>query len=149
MGKNLELNREQTRVKIHSLRESGQSWREIASATGKSRDGVKKIYKRIVKNNSFKEKPRSGRPRKLSDRDRRLIVNTMRKSDIKTPERVRKEASAHHNIDASESTVRRVFKESGYVARVKRRKPLMTANHKKNRLLVLVSLGKESQHLDD
>lgn len=134
MGKNMELNREQTRVKIHSLKESGHSWREIALATRKSKDSVKKIYKRVVKKNSFKDKPRSGRPRKLSDRDRRVLVNIMRKSEVKTPERARKEASVHHNIDASESTVRRAFKESGFVARVKRKKPLMTANHKKKRL---------------
>ncbi|HYN44572.1 MAG TPA: IS630 family transposase [Candidatus Limnocylindrales bacterium] len=134
MPKNLEFNREQTRVKIHSLRESGKTWREIAEATGKSKETVRKIYGRVVKNNSFKEKPRTGRPRKLSERDRRVIVSILRKSEIKTPERVRKEASAHHNIDISESTVRRAFKESGFVARVKKKKPLLSVKHKKKRL---------------
>ena len=113
MPKNLQFNREQTRVKIHSLRQSGQTWREIAAATGKSNETARKTYGRVVKNNSFKEKPRTGRPRKLSERDRRLVVSLLRKSDIKTPERVRKEASVHHNIKVSSSTVRRAFKESG------------------------------------
>jgi transposase len=134
MPKNLEFNREQTRVKIHSLRESGKTWREIAEATGKSKETVRKIYGRVVKNNSFKENPRTGRPRKLSEGDRRVIVSILRKSEIKNPERVRKEASAHHNIDVSESTVRRAFKESGFVARVKKKKPLLSVEHKKKRL---------------
>jgi transposase len=133
MPKNLKLNREQMRVKVHSLRESGQSWREIGLATGKSKDAVRKIYRRVVKNNSFVDKPRSGRPRKLTERDRRVIVNIMRKSEIKTAERARKEAASHHNINVSESTVLRAFHESGYVARVKRKKPLLTANNKKQR----------------
>lgn len=134
MPKNLELNREQTRVQIHSLRKSGKSWREIALETGKSKDSVRKIFGRVVKNNSFKEKSRAGRPRKLSDRSRRVLVNILRKSNRKSPEHVRKEASTHHNIDVSASTVRRAFKESGYVARVKKKKPLLTAKHKKLRL---------------
>ncbi len=134
MPKNLELNREQTRVKIHSLRQSGQTWIEIGAATGKSEDNARQIYGRVVKNNSFKEKARAGRPRKLSDRDRRLIVGILRKSAVKSPERVRKEATIHHNIDVSASTVRRAFKESGYVARVKRKKPFLTVEHRKKRL---------------
>jgi len=134
MPKNLKFNREQTRVKIHSLRESGLSWGKIAEQTGKSKDSVRKIFGRVQKNNSFKEKTRSGRPRKLSERDRRIIISLLRKSKTKTVESIRKEASVHHNIDVSESTIRRAFRESGFVARVKRKKPFLTNEQKKKRL---------------
>ena len=75
MPKNLEFNREQIRVKVHSLRESGKTWREIGDATGKSKDAARKIYYRVINNNSFKEKPRSGRPHKLSD-EREIAVQS-------------------------------------------------------------------------
>jgi hypothetical protein len=82
----------------------------------------------------FKDKPRSGRPCKLTDRDRRHVIETLRKSKVKTAEAVRKEAATYLNIRVCRKTIAKVFKEAGFVCRVKRKKPLLTKKHKQARL---------------
>src|SRR5215217_8097750 len=98
MPKSLKLNREQQRIQVWTLRGEHLSWNQIAARTGKSRETCRKICKRVKKNGIFKDKPRSGRPSKLTDRDRRHIIETLRKSKVKTAEAVRKEVAADLNI---------------------------------------------------
>ena len=134
MPKTPNLNREQQRVQIWTLRQQGLSWKKIATETKKLPQNCRKICQRITKTGSFKDQPRTGRPRKLDERKTRTIVDILQKSKVKTAEAVRKEASTHHNINVSANTIRRVLKRSGYVARVKRKKPLLTIEHKRKRL---------------
>ena len=128
------FDRENIRALIWGLRNAGLSWKEVAQNVGKTRRAVRFIYQTVRKNASFKEKSRSGRPKKLSDRDRRKVIEILRKAKVKTAEAVRKEAAIAHEINVSVSTIRRAFKECGYVARVKRKKPLLTAEEKRKRL---------------
>jgi len=134
MPKGLKTNREQLRVSVHTLHEGGKTWREIGLQCGKTKDSVRKIFYRVSKNKSFKDKPRSGRPQKLGERESRILTRILANSDQKTAEAVRKQASVHHNIFVSKDTVRRCLNKSGYVARVKRKKPILTNRHKKARL---------------
>jgi transposase len=128
------LNREQQRVNIWTLREQGLSWNKISQMTGKDRKTIRRICKRVKESGSFKDKSRSGRPSKLSERDRRMVVGVLRKSPNKTAEAVRKEVLSSHNIKVCRKTIARVLKESGYVSRVKKKKPFLTSSHKKARL---------------
>jgi transposase len=130
----LKKNRENLRVSVHSLREAGFTWGKIAKQCGKTKDAVRKIYYRVVKNNDFKDKPRSGRPRKVGERERRILTRIVAKSKHKSVEVVRKQASVHHNIVVSKDTVRRCLNQSGFVARVKMKKPILTDRHKRARL---------------
>jgi len=98
MPKGLKTNREQLRVSVHTLREGGKTWREIGLQCGKTKDSVRKIFYRVSKNKSFKDKPRSGRPQKLGERESRILTRILANSDQKTAEAVRKQASVHHNI---------------------------------------------------
>ena len=126
--------REELRAFIWGLRKAGLSWNQVAQHTGKSRRSVQKICSTVQKNQSFKNHTRSGRPSRLSDRDRRKIVELLRKAKVKTAEAIRKEASTYYNINVSTSTIRRVFKKCGYVARLKRKKLVLTKEEKKKRL---------------
>jgi transposase len=128
-----QLNREAERVNIWTLREQGLSWNKIVQKTGKDRKTVRRICKRVKESGSFKDKSRSGRPSKLSERDCRLIVGVLRKSPKKTAESVRKQVLVSHNIKVCRKTIAKVLKESGYVARVKREKPTLTTSQKKAR----------------
>ncbi len=128
------MNRVEQRVNIWTLREQGLSWNEIVKITGKDRKTVRRICKRVKEDGSFKDRPRSGRPSKISERDRRAIVGVLRKTKKKTAESVRKEVLVSHNIQVSRKTIARVLKKSGYASRVKKKKPLLTTNQKKARL---------------
>lgn len=134
MPKAVKVEREHLKVKVWTLREQLFSWGDIAKATNRSKSTVRGIYRRVKNNGGFKDKPRSGRPLKLTDRDRRVIVGILNKSKKKSSEVVRKQAAVDHNIDVSTSTIRRSLKKSGYVARVKKKKPLLTIENKRKRL---------------
>jgi ketohexokinase/beta-glucosidase len=134
MPKSIKMNREQLRVKIWTLRESGLSWTQVAAQAHKPKSHCKRVCKRIAKSGSFKDMPRSGRPPKIDERARRIIVRTMNQSKVKSTESVRKQVSITHNINVSPSTISRTMKAAGYVARVMKKKPLLTAAHKRRRL---------------
>lgn len=117
-----------------TLRNQGLSFKQIATATGKHRYTISRICKRVQKTNSFKDKPRTGRPKLLGDRRKRVLTRILRKSKIKTAEQVRKVAKQFHNIDVSRQTVARALNSMGYVSRVKKKKPALSAQQKKARL---------------
>ena len=118
----LKKNRDNLRVRVHTLRECGQTWAEIANQCNKTKDAVRKIYYRVIKNNDFRDKPRPGRPRKIGERESRILTRLVSKTKQKTVENVRKQASVHHAIAVSKDTVRQCLNLSGYVARVKKKK---------------------------
>jgi transposase len=128
------LSRENLRVRIVTLREQGLSLKDIEKKTGKHRFTISRICKSVQKTNSFKEKPRSGRPKLLDDRQKRILARILRSSKVKTAEHVRKEAKQFHNIDVSRDTVARALKSMGYVARVKKKKPMLSEKQRKARL---------------
>ena len=128
------LSRENLRVQIVTLREQGLSLKDIEKKTGKHRFTISRICKSVQKTNSFKEKPRSGRPTLLDDRQKRILARILRLSKVKTAEHVRKEAKQFHNIDVSRDTVARALKSMGYVARVKKKKPMLSEKQRKARL---------------
>jgi transposase len=128
------LSRENLRVQIVTLREQGLSLKEIEKKTGKHRFTISRICKSVQKTKSFKEKPRAGRPNMLDDRKKRILARILRTSKVKTAEHVRKEAKQFHNIDVSRDTVARALKSMGYVARVKKKKPMLSEKQRKARL---------------
>ena len=113
--------RRQSRSEQHTHRRSERPW----------------VFRSDSEQHRFEQsryKPRSGRPQKLGERESRILTRILANSDQKTAESVRKQASVHHNIVVSKDTVRRCLNKSGYVARVKRKKPILTNRHKKARL---------------
>lgn len=134
MSQVAKLSRENIRVQVVTLRGEGLSLRKIENKTGKLRSTVSRICKRVKKTKSFKDKPRSGRPKLLDDRQKRVLVRILRKIKNKTPEGVRREAKQFHNIDVSRDTIARALNSMGIVARIKKKKPSFTEKQKKARL---------------
>ena len=128
------LSKENQRVRICTLREEGHSYKIIAKKTGKPYQSISKICRRVKKTKSFKDRPRSGRPKLIDERKMRVLARILQKSKVKTAEFVRKEARMFHGIDVSRDTVARALTKMGYGVRVKRKKPALTKNQKKARL---------------
>ncbi len=127
------LSRENLRVQIVTLRGEGLSLRKIEKKTKKHRYTISRICKRVRQTKSFKDKPRSGRPKLLNDRQKRVLARILRNIKEKTAEGVRKEAKRYHNIDVSRDTVARALNSMGFVARLKKKKPRLSAKQKKAR----------------
>ena len=125
---------QERRVKVVTMKELGSSNQAIALATGLTVRGVQKIIKTVKETHSFKDRPRSGRPRKLTDRNKRAIVKMINKTQATTATAIAKALKTELNIQVSHDTVSRALKSVGYACRVKQKKPKLTEKHKRNRL---------------
>jgi transposase len=128
------MSREEKRVQVVTLKNQGISNKNIGHITGLNERSIRKICQRVKHTQSFKDRRRSGRPPKLSERDKRLSVILLKKKEAKTATGVSKLLRDHHNIQVSRQTVSRAFKEFGFSCRIKKKKPKLTENHKKARL---------------
>jgi transposase len=129
-----QLTKENRRVKIVTLKEEGLSLKQIAEKTNSHRRTVQRICKTVRETNSFKDRPRSGRPPLLNERDKRVIARIIQKKEASNAESIRKVANLHYEIDVSRDTISRALTSFGYAARVKAKKPRLTINQKKSRL---------------
>jgi transposase len=130
----MEMTQEQKRVQVMTLKKEGLFNKEISQKIGLSVRGIQKIMKTVNRTNSCKDKPRSGRPQKLNDRNKRLIKNILKKKEATTATTISKVLKTSHNIDVSRFTVARVLKSFGFACRIKKKKPKLTQKHKKDRL---------------
>jgi transposase len=130
----MKVSREEKRVQVMTLKNEGLSNKEISRRTGLSVRGIQKIIKRTKETNSFKEKPRTGRPPKLSEREKRFLVKILKKKEATTASGISKVLKTFHNIQVSRKTVARTLKSFGFSSRIKKKKPKLTEKHKKSRL---------------
>ncbi len=63
-----------------------------------------------------------------------MLARILRKSKVKTATEVQKEAQKFHNINVCRNTVARALNSMGFVSRLKKKKPKLTAEHRKARL---------------
>ena len=130
----MELTRQDRRIQVMTLRNEGFSNKHIAKTTGLSVRGIQQICKRVKHTHSFKDRPRTGRPPKLSERNKRLAVKLLKKKEATTATGIVKALKTSHNIQVSRFTVARALKSFGFSCRIKEKKPKLTEKHKKNRL---------------
>ena len=130
----MEMTRQEKRAQVTALKNQGVSNQEIAVATGLSVSGIQKIFRTVKQTNSFKDRPRSGRPPKLSDRNNRTIVRMLKNKETQTATNISKALKTSHKIEVSRFTVARALKSLGYACRIKKKKPKLTEKHKKARL---------------
>lgn len=86
----------------------GLSYSEIANEFGRSKGTIHNVIKRWENDNSLQERPRSGRPNVLSDRDKRALLNDVRSN----PAIHIRELSTKFNV--SHETIRTTLKSHGF-----------------------------------
>ena len=112
--------------KIVTLREIGLSYNQIKEKLGlKSRSTAQSAYKRFLKTSSYSPKKPSppGRLEKLSKKDKRLIIRSVKNDPKTTLQRIRVKYNFFATSKSvSRSTIRRVLKKYGLVSRVAAKK---------------------------
>jgi transposase len=120
-----------TRVSIHTLyAEAKMPVAKIAAQKGVSRQAVYGIIKRFKETGSHEDRPRSGHPSTLTDRQKRAIVKAARKEPSRTLNSLRNAVSP----PPSERTVSRVLAEANLYSYVARKGTRLTEDHMRNRL---------------
>lgn len=119
---------------ILKLSEEGNSYSTIARIVNRSRFTVRNIIKRFSDEKNVENLPRSGRPQKLTDRDKRKVTKIVKKYPKVTSTEIAAQMKSENKVEVHPITIRRVLKSAGYNSRVARRKPLISKINQKNRL---------------
>ena len=134
MGRKSTETTKSERALIIKLHNQCKSLSEIAKVINRPRSTVHSIIDRFGTTKSHQNKPRSGRPRKVTDRMRRKIMNLV-KQNPKMSSKILKDISNIEGVDLSRSTVRNVLHSSGYHSRSARKKCWVSHKNKKERLI--------------
>lgn len=109
----------------------GHTEREIQQKTGHPKTTVHDTIERYCETGTVTPVPRSGRPPKLTDRDKRHLERIVRSNRQQTGRQIRNNFIESSGTVVSFSTIKRALYEAGYNCRVAARKPLISP---KNRL---------------
>lgn len=109
---------------------SGASVAEAAALFNFPYSTASDIWKKYKKYGSTQNLPRSGRPPKLTDTSKRMLI----RSAVKSRRMPFSELGNQLPVMVSKSTVRRVLEKEGYHRRVARKVPYLTAHHRSARL---------------
>ena len=119
---------ESERAQIDALHQMGQSRREIANFLGRSHNVVQNYITKGEDYNSLSSS--SGRPKVLSERDERRIVNLASSGSYSI-----REIQRELPTQVSTTTIHNVIKDSPYLEWTKKNmQPPLSAQHKERRL---------------
>jgi transposase len=116
---------------IIALASNGQSTRKIASSLGVSQPTVVRALQNLLPNH---QSPHSGRPSKLSATSERAIITQITTGKVANAVQATKHINSIIPNPVSSQTVRRVLKRHSLKAVTKKKKPLLSAVHRKKRL---------------
>lgn len=134
----MELNRKEICVSerkvIIKLWEEGKSFREIARIVGRRHSSVQRVVNNFKSTGIITSKPRSGRPSKLSIRERRSIIGSVKKNPRITAPQIAKDIELKFNKKICADTARKILKRAGYHGRVARKKPFISLTNRRKRI---------------
>ena len=122
------------RAQIVISSETGHSQRKIAQILGVSQKGVRTTLVRFAETKSFPDRKRSGRPRKTTKSDNRLIQVFSKRSRLKTVPDIRAEINQTLPKPISDTKVTRRLHDVGLYGRVAAKKPLLRSANVRKRL---------------
>lgn len=125
---------EADRVRIVSHRERGDTFRAISDEFGVNINTVYKIIAKWNRHRTIQDLYKIGRPPKLDDRTRRHLVRMVENNEIKTATQLAHAATTQLHTPISPRTARRMLHEEGLNALHTIPKPLLTPEHKRQRL---------------
>lgn len=119
---------------IMTLYRQQKSYSEIAKVVNRSRYSVRTVIKNVLKTKTVINKVRTGRPSKLDNRERRKILKMVKTNPRITSSEIATDLQKYLGKVVHPRTIRRVLNDSGYNARVARKKPWVSKVNKKKRL---------------
>ena len=112
--------------------QDGASQRQVSKELGICRSSIQNLWLKFAKTGSISDRPRSGRPMKSTERDRRHLCIEAKKAPFCS---AREHGERSHLIPkVSVITVRRYLRKSGLFGQISARKPLLSKLQAKRRL---------------
>jgi transposase len=116
---------------IISLASTGLSLRKIEARTGVGKSTISRVLKTHL---PTREKLPPGRPSKLSPTDQHAILTQITSGRASNAVEVAQHINSIISTPITSQTVRRVLKKNSFKAVTKKKKPMLTATHRKKRL---------------
>lgn len=107
---------------------------QITRRTGYSRKFVRDTINRFLETGGVEDRPRSGRPRKLSSSDLRSIKRSMSQKKTGSTRKTQQRLKRKRGVEVHDTTVWRATKRLKMSYRIRPKKPLLTGRHKRERL---------------
>ncbi|GFU86644.1 hypothetical protein TNCV_2268451 [Trichonephila clavipes] len=126
---------ENKRYKTIRLKEEGYSMRQIATKVPSGPSTVVKTLKRFSETNFIADGGRSGRPRKTSLREDKLLLRISLSNRKLNSSQILKQWTLTPNVSVCPRTVRAILLEIGLRGCKARPKPLLTEFQRKRRLM--------------
>lgn len=123
-----------TRARVVAMSRNGISQRAISRELNISKTAAQKIIAKANKTDELEDLPRSGRPPKLGDRAKRLLVRKVARGEIQTAKEFAEAALTDHGVEIADRTARNLIHEAGLRVRHGIKKPLLTKEHRRIRL---------------
>lgn len=131
--KNKETTEEERQIAVKRFRK-GESFKTIAEILNRPISTVKSIIYRFSQSNSYRNKPRRGRPSVLTPADKRQIVRKVKRNPKLSAPRIRSEVENEIGKHVTAQTIRNVLHEAGLNGRTARRKPYISKVNRRKRL---------------
>lgn len=125
---------EAIRERTVAMSEEGKTCREIAILLKVGKSTVNDLLRKVRAGYPIQDLPRSGRPRKTTTRDDRVIKNKSTKDPFKTASQIAVELRKEGVADVSRMTVSRRLHNVGLFGRVAAKKPFISEKNRKARL---------------
>jgi len=110
---------------------NSKSAAEVANIFNVSKRSVERIQKRFQETGDVHDKPRTGRPRRTTSREDRLLVRQSRASPFATSTELNERWSPENPV--SKRTIRRILARNGLHGRIAVQKPALSKRHLKAR----------------
>jgi transposase len=125
---------EKKRLKVIRLHGEGHSQGAIQRKLGVSPKFIKNTLNRFNETGGVKDRPRSGRPQRLSSEDKKRLVKAVKGRERQS---LRKTAATFKTVKSGrvgKSTVENVLKTEGLIPHRKKKRPKLTATQKAKRV---------------
>ena len=107
---------------------------QITRRTGYSRKFVRDTINQFLETGGVEDRPRSGRPRKLSSSDLRSIKRSMSQKKTGSTRKTQQRLKCKRGMEVHDTTVWRATKRLKMSYCIRPKKPLLTEKHKRERL---------------
>lgn len=128
-----ELTSEQRAIVMHEYNK-GNGYKKISKATGFSISTIKKTIKRFQERGDLQSRQRSGRPVKLTTRDKRVLVRLTKKERFQSSTQLSKDLEESTGSRVTPGHLRKVLIKEGMRARRPRKKPFVNERQRQARL---------------
>lgn len=119
---------------IIKLWKDGKSFRKIGHIIGRTYSSVQRVINNFKKTGILTSKPRSGRPKILSAREERTVVNMVKVNPRITSSKIVENVNQAFKKCICAETARKILRKAGYRGRVARRKPFISLVNRRKRI---------------